>query len=68
MKFLLRGFDALEPAIEALESGHLAVTIDQQAAQQGFLGVEYAIRALNGESLPPETMVDVLVVDAESIK
>jgi ribose transport system substrate-binding protein len=61
---LVAAFDALHEAMPALRTGSLAVTIDQQAAQQGYLGVQYAVRALAGESLPAETLIDVLVVDA----
>lgn len=60
-------YDALEEAKQAVEAGTLQVTIDQQAARQGYLGVEYAIKALAGEALPAETMVDVLVVDAATL-
>lgn len=60
-------YDALEEAKEAVAAGTLQVTIDQQAARQGYLGVEYAVRALAGEELPAETMVDVLVVDAATL-
>lgn len=62
---LVAAFDALQEAIPALKTGALAVTIDQQAAEQGYLGVQYAARALAGETLPAETMVDVRVVDAD---
>lgn len=65
---LVAGYDALEEAKQAIKDGKLAVTIDQQAALQGYLGVEFAVRALNGEELPDETMVDVLVVDRESLE
>lgn len=60
-------YDALEEAKQAIAAGTLQVTIDQQAARQGYLGVEYAVRALAGEELPAETMVDVLVVDAATL-
>lgn len=61
---LVAAFDALEEASAALKEGSLTVTIDQQAAEQGYLGVHYAVRALAGETLPAETLVDVTVVDA----
>lgn len=61
------GFDALAEAKQAIRDGNLAVTIDQQAAMQGYMGVQYAIRALAGEQLPSETMIDVLVVDAGNL-
>jgi ribose transport system substrate-binding protein len=60
-------FDALDEALEAIRSGSMAVTIDQQAAEQGYLGVEYAVRMLDGEEVPAETMVEVRVVSRESL-
>jgi ribose transport system substrate-binding protein len=62
------GFDALEEAKAAIKAGKLAVTVDQQAAKQGYIGVEYAVKALKGEKLPAETMVDVFVINAENLK
>ena len=61
------GFDALDEASQAISDGTLMVTIDQQAAEQGYYGVVYAVRALDGEELPPETMIDVLVVIKETL-
>jgi ribose transport system substrate-binding protein len=61
------GFDALAEAHSAIRSGQLTATIDQQAAQQGYTGVQYAFKALKGESLPPETMIDVVVVTKDNL-
>lgn len=63
---LVAAFDALDEAKEAIRAGTLTVTIDQQAAQQGYMGVQYAVQALAGESLPMETLIDVLVVNASN--
>jgi ribose transport system substrate-binding protein len=65
---LVAAFDALDEARQALRDGTLVATIDQQAARQGYLGVEYAMRALNGETLPAETMIDVLLVTAATLE
>jgi len=65
---LVAGFDALEEAKQAIRQGTLAVTIDQQADQQGYLGVYYAVRALAGQQVPSETMVDVRVIDRNALK
>lgn len=64
---LVAGFDALPDAESALRSKALAVSIDQQAAQQGNLGVHYAARMIAGETVPAETMIDVLVVNANTL-
>lgn len=66
-KVLVAAFDALEEAKEEILAGTLAVTIDQQAGRQGYVGVEYAVKILKGESVPLETMVDVLVVSSETL-
>lgn len=65
---LVASFDALEEAGEALRDGTMDVTIDQQAAEQGYLGISYAIRALNGEELPAETLIDVVLVTQDSLE
>ncbi len=65
---LIASFDALAEAKQAIRAGRLAVTIDQQAAQQGYLGVQYAVRALAGEQLPTETLIAASVVDATTLQ
>ena len=64
---LVAAYDALEEAKEAIRAGTLAATIDQQAALQAYTGVQYAVRALDGESLPLETLVDVMLVTQENV-
>ncbi len=61
------GYDALPQAIEAVRAGRLAATVDQQAATQGYLGVVYAVRALNGGTPAPETMVETRVITAAAL-
>jgi ribose transport system substrate-binding protein len=65
---LVAAFDALNEAKEAIEAGALAVTIDQQAAAQGYKGVEFAVMALQGEDLPDEFMIDVMVVTETTLE
>ncbi|MFO1425062.1 MAG: sugar ABC transporter substrate-binding protein [Candidatus Competibacteraceae bacterium] len=65
---LVAGFDALEQAKAAIRAGKLTASIDQQAAQQGYLGVQYAVRALAGETLPAETLIDTALVTAETLR
>ncbi|NTW97499.1 MAG: sugar ABC transporter substrate-binding protein, partial [Oscillochloris sp.] len=63
---LVAGFDALAEARQAISSGRMVVTVDQQAAQQGYLGVSYAVSLLAGEKVPPETMVPVKIITREA--
>lgn len=44
------GFDAVDAAIDALEDGTLAATIAQQPAEMGRLGVETAVKYLDGDA------------------
>lgn len=64
---LVAAYDALEEAKTVIRSNKLAVTIDQQADLQGYLGVKYAWQKLNGENVPPETLVDVRVIHSNSL-
>lgn len=61
------GFDAMQEALEAIVAGTMVATVDQQAEQQGYLGLQYAVRALAGEPLPPETMLDWHLITPEVV-
>lgn len=56
------GFDALDEAREAIRQGALVASIDQQAAEQGYQGVLYAMRLFKGEQLPAQTLLNVKLV------
>ena len=45
------GFDAIDDAVAAVNQGKLAATVAQQPAEMGRLGVETAVRYLNGETV-----------------
>ncbi|TVO53200.1 sugar ABC transporter substrate-binding protein [Denitromonas halophila] len=62
------GFDALDEAVVEVEAGRLAVTVDQQAAEQGFQGVAMAMRLINEEPTPDVVLVDTRLVTADSLK
>jgi len=64
---LVAAYDALESAIEAIKTGKLVVTVDQQAAEQGYKGVLYAHRALAGETLPEVTLINTRIVTSETL-
>mgnify|MGYP005831851065 FL=1 len=46
------GFDAIPAALEMVRDGRLGATIAQFPGKMGFLGVEYAVRVLEGEKVP----------------
>ena len=62
---LVAGFDALAEALAAIDEGTLLCTVDQQPAEQGYLGVQFAVRAHNGEKLPAEVLVDVNLIQGD---
>jgi ribose transport system substrate-binding protein len=66
-KVRIAGYDALNDAVEAVKSGTLLATVDQQAGRQGYLGVVYADKMIRGETVPLETMVDVRVVTTQPV-
>ena len=59
---LVASFDALEEAKKALADGSLQVTVDQQAAVQGYMGVAAAVQILRGETAPVLTLVDTKLI------
>lgn len=67
-KVLVASFDALEEAKIALRAGHLTSTVDQQAAQQGYLGVMTALKLIKGEAQPLEIEVEAKLVTAASLQ
>ncbi len=56
------GFDAIEDAIKALESGDLLATVAQRPGEMGRLGVELAVKYLNGASVPKSVSVDLALI------
>lgn len=62
------GFDALEEAKTAIHRGQMLVTIDQQAAQQGYQGVMTAIKLLRGETVPLLVEIEARAITAKDLK
>ncbi len=56
------GFDAVDDAVAAVKVGDLAATVAQQPDQIGALGVETAVKVLNGESVPEYISVPLALV------
>lgn len=50
---LIAGVDATPDALKLMKDGKLDVTVFQDAYGQGYGGIEAAIKAANGEDLPP---------------
>jgi ribose transport system substrate-binding protein len=64
---LVAGFDNLDDARTAIGEGRMQSTIDQQAALQGYKGVEMAVSVLNGKPVDLLTYVPVRLVTAQTL-
>ena len=61
-------YDALAEAVAEVKAGKLMVTVDQQAAEQGFQGIALAMRLLKGESVPGVLLIETRLVTSETVK
>jgi ribose transport system substrate-binding protein len=61
------GFDAIEDALNAIQDGKMNATVAQQPDRIGSLGVENAIKVIDGESVPKNIPVEVKLVTQENV-
>ena len=61
-------FDALPEAVAEVKAGRMAVTVDQQAAEQGYQGVAVAVRLAKGEKSADMMYVDARLVTPENLQ
>jgi ribose transport system substrate-binding protein len=61
-------YDALDEAVAEVKAGRLMVTVDQQAAEQGYQGIVLAKRLLNKEVVPETMLIDTRLISAASLK
>lgn len=60
------GFDGNQSAIELIASGDLAGTVAQQPKLMGYLSVMTAVKALRGEEVEKNVVVDTVVINSEN--
>lgn len=66
-KIKVVGFDN-DPSIRPLiEDGRVLATIEQFGAQQAALGIDAAMRALSGETLPDWVLTPVVLITADNV-
>ncbi|EGY76386.1 ribose ABC transporter substrate-binding protein RbsB [Peptoniphilus indolicus] len=56
------GFDATDDAVKSVEAGELAATIAQQPKEIGSLGIETAVKVVNGETVEKSIPVELKLV------
>ncbi len=59
---LFVGFDAINEAILAVETGDLLATVAQMPAEMGRLGIETAFEHLEGNPVPDSIIVDLALI------
>ena len=65
---LIASYDALEDVRNAIKDGKIAVTVDQQAALQGYQGIMLAHKLVLGEVAQPQVRIDARLVNANSLR
>jgi len=63
---LVVGFDATDDAVLAVESGEMAATVAQQPDLIGGLGVETAVKIINGETVEAQIPVALKLISSDS--
>ncbi len=61
------GFDGIEDALKAIQSGKMNATVAQQPDKIGSLGVENAMKAIDGKSVSKNIPVPVKLVTKENV-
>jgi ribose transport system substrate-binding protein len=61
------GFDAVPPALEMVADGRMGATVAQFPGKMGFLGVEYAVKVLEGEEVPATVNSGSLLVTRDNV-
>jgi ribose transport system substrate-binding protein len=62
------GFDGLDEAKAAIRAGDMAVTVDQQAALQGYQGVMTALKLMRGEAVESVVRVEARLLTGDDLK
>ncbi|MBQ9935190.1 MAG: D-ribose ABC transporter substrate-binding protein [Lachnospiraceae bacterium] len=60
------GFDATDDAIAAIKAGRMDATIAQQPDLIGSTSIEYAVKLINGESIPASVPVEVTLITIDN--
>lgn len=61
------GFDGTFNAMDSIMKGELTASVAQQPVQEGYLGVQNAMKILNGETVEKEQTVDVVLLTKDNI-
>lgn len=62
----IMGFDGNQSAVELIAAGDLAGTVAQQPKLMGYLSVETALKALKGETVDANVVVDTVIINKDN--
>jgi ABC-type sugar transport system, periplasmic component len=66
-KIRVVGFDALDDAKKAIAAGTMEASVAQFPSEMGKIAVESAVKAMHGEKLPPDIVVNLAMVTKDSL-
>jgi len=66
-KIIVVGFDAIKDSRAAMLNGEMHASIAQHPEEMGRLAVEYAYKAIRGESIPAEIPVKIELINRERL-
>ncbi len=61
------GYDAIPAALEMIQDGRLGATVAQFPGKMGAIGLEYAVRTLQGEAVPAIVDSGTMLVTADNV-
>jgi len=67
-QIVIVGYDNIDLAREAMARGEMHATVEQNPAMMGALGVEAALKALAGDTLPEVTPVPTQLITPDDVK
>jgi len=61
------GFDGQKDALDSIEEGRLDATVAQHPFDEGYLGVEAAIKAIRGEEVNPRIPTPIEIITKDNV-
>lgn len=66
-RIVIAAYDNLEEIHAPIRAGNVHATIEQHPDRMGYMGVEQAVKLINGEEIPDEINVDTDLVTKETL-
>jgi len=66
-KIIIAGLDANKDAQQAIKEGKMTLTCDKRGYEQGYVGVETAVKFLKDEPIDDRIVIDTMIVDESNV-